>query len=733
MATSITLRSTKGSALTHSEMDANLTNLQTTADAAKAATDTLTSDKAEATALGVANTDQNMGSFTGTTIADNVSAKVGMQSLETAVETKANASAVGVTSAAANMGTYIGTTITANQTAKQNLQELETAVEARAVSATLAASGGAALIGVADGANVQQAIAVAATPAALIASASALPVGATVRTVNGFLYTVASAGAVDHHITTAGGVKLYADLRFGLDPRALGAPADGVGDDAPYVEDAWGFTKSVILSQGFTYRFASVIGIPDQDLYAATQHTLTGVGARVILDGVAAGDAILTSAAAKAAPESTSNLFTGKVLITGINWTQSSQSTLINGDRIYNVRVTQNHFDGLHALAKSYRNHVGHANGYFQSVFVTDNTFSDCEWFIHGYKGYNVVFANNMCERCTSGIRLLDTVQIFSAHNLRVTNNLYEGGGQFLRVGNTIGGVFTGNYLESNTIGDMPTEKCNLNLTYGNTQPFDNRGSWFFAGNSFQNHSTQTADATFFDIVIDQGLENVTFGGGDWSNARLTAAAITSSQGTYNRGAASTPYILPRPAQAAGRDYISSSLVRPLSTFLSGGAFNYMRLQLGSYVDAVEYRPFTMDLNVKLELENAANEVFAVASFDAKLLLTPVGSGMFGATGRFAPWTVTQVVSNLMQQNDALDIDTATSTKTGLMFPTPANFTAGTISRVSTYLECRVNGFVTPTITGRSAPTQVRTHISGWVNGLSRQAGTANRWLSLIN
>lgn len=147
MTTSITLRSTKGSALTHAEMDANLTNLQTTADAAKAATDTLTANKAEAAALGVANTDQNMGSFTGTTIADNVSAKVGMQSLETAVETKANASAVGVTSSAANMGTYTGTTIPDNETAKQNLQTLETAVEARVVSATLAASGGSALVG----------------------------------------------------------------------------------------------------------------------------------------------------------------------------------------------------------------------------------------------------------------------------------------------------------------------------------------------------------------------------------------------------------------------------------------------------------------------------------------------------------------------------------------------------------------------------------------------------------
>ena len=154
MTTSITTRSGKGSALTHSEMDANLTNLRTTADQALAATDTLTADKAEAAALGVANTDQNMGSFTGSTIADNVSAKVGMQSLETAVETKANATAVGVTSSAANMGTYTGSTIPDNETAKQNLQSLETAVETKANASAVGVTSSASNMGTYTGSTI---------------------------------------------------------------------------------------------------------------------------------------------------------------------------------------------------------------------------------------------------------------------------------------------------------------------------------------------------------------------------------------------------------------------------------------------------------------------------------------------------------------------------------------------------------------------------------------------------
>lgn len=63
---------------------------------------------------------------------------------------KANASAVGIAGTDVNMGAYSGTTIPDNQTAKQNIQSLETAVEARVITADLASTAtgkGAALIG----------------------------------------------------------------------------------------------------------------------------------------------------------------------------------------------------------------------------------------------------------------------------------------------------------------------------------------------------------------------------------------------------------------------------------------------------------------------------------------------------------------------------------------------------------------------------------------------------------
>lgn len=61
----------------------------------------------------------------------------------------------------------------------------------------------------ADGGTVQQAIAVAADTAALLASTEQFTVGSTIRTADGLIYKVAAPSAADHHVTTAGGVKLY--------------------------------------------------------------------------------------------------------------------------------------------------------------------------------------------------------------------------------------------------------------------------------------------------------------------------------------------------------------------------------------------------------------------------------------------------------------------------------------------------------------------------------------------
>ena len=96
------------------------------------------------TLSGVAEGSDHLGTFSGSTIADNGTVKAGIQSLETAVETKAATSVVddiitlsGMASGSEHLGTFAGSTVSDNQTIKAGMAQLETAVEARATTASL--------------------------------------------------------------------------------------------------------------------------------------------------------------------------------------------------------------------------------------------------------------------------------------------------------------------------------------------------------------------------------------------------------------------------------------------------------------------------------------------------------------------------------------------------------------------------------------------------------------------
>ena len=111
-----------------------------------------------ATLSGVAKDSTDFGTFTGSTITNNQTLKAILQLLETAVETKASitsvtaqgsvvteidanvddlTTAVGVAEQATDLGTFSGTTIADNQTVKQALQALETSVGSKGSSASL--------------------------------------------------------------------------------------------------------------------------------------------------------------------------------------------------------------------------------------------------------------------------------------------------------------------------------------------------------------------------------------------------------------------------------------------------------------------------------------------------------------------------------------------------------------------------------------------------------------------
>jgi len=100
------------------------------------------------TLTGIAENTTNLGTFTGGVIADNTTIKTALQSLETAVELRATSATVteidgnaddlisltGVAENSTNLGSFTGSTIANDLTIKAALQSLETAVEANALT-----------------------------------------------------------------------------------------------------------------------------------------------------------------------------------------------------------------------------------------------------------------------------------------------------------------------------------------------------------------------------------------------------------------------------------------------------------------------------------------------------------------------------------------------------------------------------------------------------------------------
>ena len=105
-----------------------------------------------ATLTGVAKDSANLGTFTGSTIADSSTLKAAIQAIETAVETKATSAVVseidanvddlislsGVAEQQTGLGTFTGSTISDGANIKDALQDLETAAEAAAAGSAVA-------------------------------------------------------------------------------------------------------------------------------------------------------------------------------------------------------------------------------------------------------------------------------------------------------------------------------------------------------------------------------------------------------------------------------------------------------------------------------------------------------------------------------------------------------------------------------------------------------------------
>ena len=124
------------------------------------------------------------------------------------------------------------------------------------------------------------------------AGKTVVAVGSYVLTSKGgFAYQVAASGATDHHVTTAGGVKLYVMRTPAVDVRAFGAIGDGVADDTNAIRGMVAAFGVFTLPAG-TFKITDEIIISPTASYMAV---FSGAGAetsRIVCSGMAGKKAI---------------------------------------------------------------------------------------------------------------------------------------------------------------------------------------------------------------------------------------------------------------------------------------------------------------------------------------------------------------------------------------------------------------------------------------------------------
>lgn len=554
---------------------------------------------------------------------------------------------------------------------------------------------------------------VADNPIDLIASTAQYGEGSILETADGFRYEVADPASVDYHVITAGGVKLYVIDPY-ITPDALGAPRDGIGDDAPFVERAWQINPSVHLRTTSTYRLASIIGIPDQNLYQPQSMYLWLNGARVAVNSplvLGVPEAIFTSAAAKANPNSTSNLFTSKIFIEGGNWTEEVTSVIFNGDRLYQLMIRGNSFDGIDTIVKSFRNKgASFPDGYMQSVSIVDNQFSECRRITDAKRAYDMTITNNKMSSCTGGVYIDSLTADPAVSTLRYSDNLFQGGGLPLVVGKVLGGKISGLYSEANVLGDAATALCDIWFKAG---PSPSQGV-IIEGCEFQPTAGQIADTGYYSIRIDSdptglGIINLdscyTTGPRLVSPNRCLMTACGSNSAVMVRNSLSAT-----PPDAARRSTLGSTVTYLASTNLSGGIYRVAAIDvqfLKSMLTQAQ-RPCVGEITVAMQHKTAGGVVDGIS-------VATIGFAIMAASEGVTPANAVDDVYAVFFLKEFNQVAAGSIIDTlGLGAVTRAHFASPVFSydRTGDVFNLRLSNYSAPSNAGYGAADRILSHIT---------------------
>ena len=409
---------------------------------------------------------------------------------------------------------------------------------------------------------------------------------------------------------------------FGVNVDWFGAKADG-SDDAMYFAAAFAAHKDVKTTAGKVYTIASFVGIPDQTLYVATPYRLTGGGTL----NITATQAPFTCKSYADNTSLTTNVFVGKMFVTGLNFIGPAVDGIFDCDHIYNLIFTRNHVDGVGKVFSSRRAKTGYSEGYIQSLTVKDNIFSKVSTLVSAKRAFNFTFVDNMCEACLAGI-YIDGLGDPAVNSLRAENNLWEGGGVFLKLGAVLGYSISGNYFEKNSLGDVPTLKCIIHMVR-TTGGFSSGGS--IKNNAVQVDSQYVTDVDYRDVKFSGTTQQVQslnvaqpIVEGNWTNSYqfITEEQIFNQlgNGTSTVGGLAR-WNSPKLHTEARVSYDVNARAFDAATHLSAGVFNVWELSTAKLktLSAMNKRPMAAELTLFMQQKTAGEVV--VGACVAKILL----------------------------------------------------------------------------------------------------------------
>jgi len=417
-------------------------------------------------------------------------------------------------------------------------------------------------------------------------------------------------------------------------PAWFGADSTGVVDCSAAVQKAIDASNGRIdFGATGTYRISAPVGFPTNIVASDRMMTVRGGGATIIVDSA---EAIFTSKDSLLTPESTSNLYSAKINITGLAFKSngSNPGVVINGDRLYNVMCYRNSFYGATlTVIKSFRDHGGgNANGYLQSVAFDGNHFAQVGLIADAKRAFNIVFVNNQCESCLKGL-YIDGTGDPAVNVLRVENNLWEGGGVFLKLGAVLGYSIHGNYFESNSQGDVPTLKCVIHMVRA-SGGYSSGGS--ITCNSVQVVSAYITDTDYRDIKFvgsTSAIQSLTVAqpvvSGNWTNSYqfITEDQIFNQFGNGTKTAGGLErWNSPKLHTEARVSYSVSRRAFDAASYLSGGVFTVCEISTAQIkaLAGINNRPMTAELNLFLQQKTAGGVVTGACV--AKILLVVQGA-----------------------------------------------------------------------------------------------------------